>query len=56
MYEVKRPLRRHRHGWEDSNVTDFRDIWWKSVDWIHMAQDRDVAGYYEHSNDALGFT
>jgi hypothetical protein len=27
--------------WEDNIRTDLREIGWKSVDWIHVAQDRD---------------
>jgi len=26
----------------------------KSVDWMHLAQNRDVAGYCEYSNEHLG--
>jgi hypothetical protein len=39
--EGKRPLRRHRHTWEDNIRMDLREIGWKGVDWIHPAQDRD---------------
>jgi hypothetical protein len=38
--EGKRPLRRHRHRWED-NKMGLSDIGLEGVDWIHLAQDRD---------------
>jgi hypothetical protein len=37
----KKPLRRPRHGWEDTIRMDIREIGWQVVDWIHVAQDRD---------------
>jgi hypothetical protein len=39
--EGKRPLRRPRHRWEDGIRMDLREIGWRSVDWIQLAQDRD---------------
>jgi hypothetical protein len=39
--EGKRPLKRHRRGWEDNMRLDLREIGWKGVDWMHMTQDRD---------------
>jgi hypothetical protein len=39
--ERKRPLGRHRHRWEDNIRMGLREIGWVSVDWIHLAQDRD---------------
>jgi hypothetical protein len=39
--EGKRPLRKSKHGWEDYIKMSYKVlIWWKGVDWIHMAQDR----------------
>jgi hypothetical protein len=38
--ERKRPLRRPRHRWEDTGMA-FREIMWKDVTWIHLAQERD---------------
>jgi hypothetical protein len=38
----KRPLRRPRHRWEDNIKMDLRDIGWGSMDWIDLAQDRDL--------------
>jgi hypothetical protein len=36
-----RILGRPRHRWVDNIKMDLREIEWDSVDWIHMAQDRD---------------
>jgi hypothetical protein len=38
--EEERPLERHRLKLEDNIRTDLREIGWKGVDWIHLAQDR----------------
>jgi hypothetical protein len=27
--------------WEDNIKIDFREMGWKGVDWVHLAQDRD---------------
>jgi hypothetical protein len=43
----KRPLRRPSHRWEDDDDDDddddmdLREIGWRVVNWIHVAQDRD---------------
>jgi predicted small integral membrane protein len=39
--EGKRPLGRLRHTWEDGLRIDLRETGWGSVEWIHLAQDRD---------------
>jgi hypothetical protein len=39
--EGRRPLGRPRRRWEYNTRMDFKEIWWKAVDWIHLAQDRD---------------
>jgi hypothetical protein len=39
--EEKRPLGRPRRRWEDTIRMDFREIRWVSMDWFHLAQDRD---------------
>jgi len=39
--EGKRPLGITRHRWEDKIRMDFREIGWKDVVWVHLAQDRD---------------
>jgi hypothetical protein len=38
--EVKRPLGRPKHKWEDIGV-DLQEVGWGSMDWIDLAQDRD---------------
>jgi hypothetical protein len=37
----KIPLGRPRHRWEDGIRMDLREIGWRSVDWISLAQDGD---------------
>jgi hypothetical protein len=39
--EGKKPLGRRKYRWEDGIRMDLREIGWGSVDWIHLAQDRD---------------
>jgi hypothetical protein len=39
--EGKRPLGRPRYRWEDGIRMDLREIGWRSVEWIQLAQDRD---------------
>jgi hypothetical protein len=39
--EGMRPLGRPRHRWKDGIRMDLREIGWGSVEWIHLAQDRD---------------
>jgi len=39
--EGNRPLERSRHRWEGNIRMDLREIVWESVDWIHLARDRD---------------
>jgi hypothetical protein len=39
--EQKRPLGRSRGRWEDSITLDVREMGWKDVEWIHLAQGRD---------------
>jgi hypothetical protein len=39
--EGKRELRRPRHRWEDNIRMDVREIVWRGVDWILLAEDRD---------------
>jgi hypothetical protein len=39
--ERKRPLGRPRRRWEDNIRMDVREIWWKDVDRMHLAQDRE---------------
>jgi hypothetical protein len=37
----KRPLERLMHRWEDGIRVGVREIGWRGVEWIHLAQDRD---------------
>jgi hypothetical protein len=37
----ERPLERPRCRWEDNIRMDLREIGWGSMDWIHLAEDRD---------------
>jgi hypothetical protein len=38
--ERKRLLGRPRRRWENDIRMDLREIRWKVVDWVHLAQDR----------------
>jgi hypothetical protein len=40
--EGKRPLGRPRRGWEDGIKIDINEIGLGGVDWIRLAQDRDL--------------
>jgi hypothetical protein len=40
--EGKRPLERPRRRWEDGIKMNLREIGWGGVEWIHLAQDRDL--------------
>jgi hypothetical protein len=39
--EMKRPLGRPRHRWEDNIRMDLMEIGWGGMDWIHLAQGRE---------------
>jgi hypothetical protein len=39
--EGTRPLRRPKSRREDNIRIDLREIWWESMEWIHLAQNRD---------------
>ena len=39
--EVKRPLGRHRHRWEDNIKMDLQGLGGSCGDWMEVAQDRD---------------
>jgi hypothetical protein len=38
--ERKGPLERRRRRWEDEIKMYLREIGWRGVEWIHLAQDR----------------
>jgi len=39
--ERKKPCGRQRHRLYDNIRKDLKEIGWESVDWIHLAQDKD---------------
>ena len=39
--EGKRPLGRHRHGWEDNIKTDLHEVGGGCGDWLELAQNRE---------------
>jgi hypothetical protein len=39
--EGKRLLGRRRYRWEDIIRMDIREIGWKDIDWMQLAQNRD---------------
>ena len=39
---VKRPLGRPRHRWEDNIKMDLNEVGCGSMDWIELAQNRDI--------------
>jgi hypothetical protein len=39
---VGKPLRRPRRSWVDRIKIDLREIRWDGMDWINLAQDRDL--------------
>jgi hypothetical protein len=39
--EGRRPLGRPRRRWEDNIKMDLREVGWRGMDWINLAQDRD---------------
>jgi hypothetical protein len=39
--ERKELLGRPRRRWGDNTKMDLRELGWKGVDWMHLAQDRD---------------
>jgi hypothetical protein len=40
--EGKRPQGGPRRRWEDNIKMDLREIGWVGIDWIDLAQDRDL--------------
>jgi hypothetical protein len=39
--EGNSPLERPWRRWKDGNRMDLKEICWESVEWIHLAQERD---------------
>ena len=52
--EGKRPLGRTRHRWEDNIKMDLQEVGCEGMDWIKLAQDRDVMATCECSNEPSG--
>ena len=52
--EGKRPLERPRHRWVDNIRMDLQEVGCGCVDWIGLAQDRDVADACVCSNEPSG--
>jgi len=42
ILEGKRPLGRPMHRWEDNIMMDLQEVGCKGMDWIKLAQDRDM--------------
>jgi hypothetical protein len=53
--EGKRPLGRPRRSWEDNMKMYLQEVGCRSMDWIELAQDRQVAGTCECGNEPPGF-
>jgi hypothetical protein len=41
IFNGKRPLGRRRRRWKSSIEIDLREVRWRGMDWIDLAQDRD---------------
>jgi len=53
--EGKRSLGRTRHRCEGNIRMDLREMGWKNVDWIHLAQDKKtVEGSCKHGTEPSG--
>jgi hypothetical protein len=40
--EVRRPLLRPMHRWEDNFKIDLQEVGWGGMDWIAVAEDRET--------------
>ena len=40
--EGKGPLGRHKPRWEDNSKMDLQEERWRGMNWIDLAQDRDM--------------
>ena len=52
--EGRRPLARPRRRWADNIRMDLQEVGCLYVDWIGLAQDRQVAGTCECGNEPVG--
>ena len=41
-FEAKRPLGKPRSRWEDNITMDFQEVVCEGMDWIDVAEDRDM--------------
>jgi hypothetical protein len=39
--EAKRPLGRHRRGWDDNIKLYLQEVGWENMDWIVLVRDTD---------------
>jgi hypothetical protein len=51
----ERALGKPRHSWKDNIKTDNQEVGWGCMDWIDLAQDREVADTCECNNVPSGF-
>jgi len=51
----KRPIGRPRPRWENNIKKDHQGVAWTDMDWIYLAQDRQVGGSCECRNEPPGF-
>ena len=49
--EGKKPLGRRRHRWEDNIKMDLQEVGCEGMDWIELAQDRDM--WLAHMNAVM---
>ena len=52
--EGKRQLGRPRRRWEDNIKMDLQEVGCRGIDWIELAQDRQVASTCECGNEPSG--
>jgi hypothetical protein len=52
--QAKKPLRRPRRRWEDNIRMHIKEIEWEGVDYMHLAQDKEVVSSFEHGNELSG--
>jgi hypothetical protein len=52
--EGKRPLGRPRRRWEDNIKADLQEVGCRGMDWIEVAQDRELADTCECGNEPSG--
>ena len=52
--EGKRPLGRPRLKWEDNIKMNLQEVGYGGMDWVDVAQDRQVAGICECGNEPSG--